>query len=95
MYDQPLFLKTLSRFAVVLPARYDLETVLTELTESVTAVLGLSGAGVTMADDGRLRFVTAVSEASGDLERNQEQQQAGPCRDAYDTGDVVRVTDVR
>jgi GAF domain-containing protein len=69
--------------------------VLTELTESVTAVLGLSGAGVTMADDGRLRFVTAVSEASGDLERNQEQQQAGPCRDAYDTGDVVRVTDVR
>ena len=95
MYDQPLFLKTLSRFAVVLPARYDLETVLTELTESVTAVLGLSGAGVTMADDGRLRFVTAVSEASGDLERNQEQQQAGPCRDAYDTGDVVRVTGVR
>jgi GAF domain-containing protein len=95
MYDQPLFLKTLSRFAVVLPAGYDLEAVLTELTESVTAVLGLSGAGVTMADDGRLRFVTAVSEASGDLERNQEEQQAGPCRDAYDTGDVVRVTDVR
>jgi GAF domain-containing protein len=96
VYDQSLFIETLSRFAVVLPARYDLEAALTELTESLTAVLGLSGSGVTMADEaGRLRFVTAVSQASGELERNQEEQQAGPCRDAYDTGEVVRVTDVR
>ena len=95
MYDQPLFLHTLSRFAVVLPAHYDLEAALNELTESVTAVLGLSGSGVTMADEGRLRFVTAVSQASGELERIQEEQQAGPCRDAYDTGEAVRVSDVR
>src|ERR1035437_9034132 len=89
------FLRPCARFAVVLPARYDLEAALTELTESVTAVLGLAGSGVTMAEEGRLRFVTAVSQASGELERNQEEQQAGPCRDAYDTGEVVRVTDVR
>ncbi len=95
MYDQPLFLQTLSRFAVVLPVRYDLEAALSELTESVTAVLGLCGSGVTMAEDGRLRFVTAVSQASGELERSQEEQQAGPCRDAYQTGQVVRVTDMR
>jgi GAF domain-containing protein len=95
MYDQLLFLHTLSRFAVVLPAHYDLEAALSELTESVTAVLGLSGSGVTMAEEGRLRFVTAVSQASGELERIQEEQQAGPCRDAYDTGDAVRVSDVR
>jgi GAF domain-containing protein len=95
MYDQPLFLQTLSRFAVVLPVRYDLEAALSELTESVTAVLGLCGSGVTMAEEGRLRFVTAVSQASRELERNQEEQQAGPCRDAYETGAVVRVTDVR
>ena len=95
MYDQPLFLHTLSRFAVVLPAHYDLEAALSELTESVTTVLGLCGSGVTMADEGRLRFVTAVSQASGDLERIQEEQQAGPCRDAYDTGEAVRVSDVR
>jgi len=96
MYDRPLFIQTLSRFAVVLPAHYDLEAALSELAESVTQVLNLSGSGVTMADDeGRLRFVTAVSQASGELERNQEEQQAGPCRDAYDTGQVVRVTDVR
>jgi hypothetical protein len=57
MYDQRLFLRTLSRFAVVLQARNDLETALSEPTESVTAVLGLSGSGVTMAEEGRLRFV--------------------------------------
>jgi GAF domain-containing protein len=95
MYDQPLFLHTLSRFAVVLPARYDLEDSLTELTESVTAVLGLSGSGVTMAEQGRLRFVTAVGQASRELERSQEKWQAGPCRDAFDTGEVVRVSDIR
>ena len=37
MYDQPLFLQTLSRFAAVLPARYDLEAVLTELTDRTSA----------------------------------------------------------
>ena len=95
MYDQTLFLQTLSRFARVLPAHYDVETALAELTESVTGVLGLCGSGVTMLEDGRLRFVTAVSEASGELERIQEEQQSGPCQDAYDTGEVVRVTDVR
>ena len=36
MYNQQLFLRTLSRFAVVLPAHYDLEAALSELTESVT-----------------------------------------------------------
>ena len=55
MYDQTLFLQTLSRFAVVLPARYDLEAALGELTESVTGVLALTGSGVTMAEEGRLR----------------------------------------
>jgi len=52
MYDRSLFLKTLSRFAVVLPAHYDLEAALSELTESVTEVLGLSGSGVTIAGRG-------------------------------------------
>jgi GAF domain-containing protein len=38
--------------------------------------------------------VTAVNEASEELERIQEEQ-ASPCRDAYDTGEVVRVSDVQ
>ena len=96
LYDRPLFMKTLSRFSVVLPEHHDLDAAaLAELTKSVTAVLGLGGSGVTMAEEGKLHFVTAVSPDSKELERSQEEHQEGPCRDAYETGEVVRVTDVR
>jgi len=79
MYDQRLFLQTLSRFAEVLPARYDLDDALTELTASVTAVLGLCGSGVTLADDGRMRYVTTVTLASAELERDHAQPHPCPC----------------
>src|ERR1035437_6778456 len=96
MYDQRLFMKSLSRFSVVLPEHHDLDAVaLAELTKSVTAVLGLGGSGVTMAEEGQLHFVTAVTQDSKELERSQEEHQEGPCRDAYETGEVVGVTDVR
>jgi hypothetical protein len=69
MYDQRLFMKSLSRFSVVLPEHHDLDAAaLAELTKSVTAVLGLGGSGVTMAEDGQLRFLTAVSHDSKELE---------------------------
>jgi hypothetical protein len=85
-------MKTLSRFSVVLPEHYDLDaSALAELTKSVTAVLGLGGSGVTMAEEGQLHFVTAVTQDSKELERSQEDHQEGPCRDAYETGEVVRV----
>jgi GAF domain-containing protein len=97
MYDQSLLLQTLSRFAVILPARYDLQEALSELTESVTAVLGLCGSWVTMGDGGRLRFLTAMSQASEEMERDHAQLHPFPCpcRDAYSTGELLRVTDVR
>ena len=97
MYDQALLLQTLSRFAVTLPARYALQEALSELTESVTAVLGLCGSWVTLADDEQLRYMAAVSQALAQLERDHEQLHPFPCpcRDAYSTGEVVRVTDVR
>jgi len=48
-----------------------------------------------MAEEGQLHFVTAVTQDSQELERCQEEHQEGPCRDAYETGEVVRVSDVR
>ena len=97
MYDQPLLLHTLSRFAVVLPARYDLQETLSELTESVTSVLGLCGSWVTLVDDGQLRSLNAKSQVATELERDHTQLHPFPCpcRDAYSTGEVVRVTDIR
>lgn len=89
-------MKTLSRFSVVLPEHHDLDAAaLAELTKSITAVLGLGGSGVTMAEEERLHFVTAVSQDSTELEPSQGEHEEGPCRDAYETGEVVRVSDVR
>ncbi len=97
MYDQSLFLQTLSRFAVVLPGRYDLPEALGELTESITGVLGLRGSWVTLADAGGLHLVAAMSQAWAALERDHEHLHPFPCpcRDAFSGGEVVRVTDVR
>jgi hypothetical protein len=55
----------------------------------------LGGSEVTMAQEGQLQFVTAVSPDSEELKRSREEHQEGPCRGAYETGEVVRVTDVR
>jgi hypothetical protein len=53
MYDQRLFMKTLSRFSVVLPVHHDVDAAaLAELTRSVTAVLGLGSSAVTLAEEG-------------------------------------------
>lgn len=97
MYDQPLLLRTLSRFACILPARYDLQETLSELTESVTAVLGLSGSWVTMANDGELRAINGVDQPFAELGRDHTQLHPFPCpcREAYSTGELVRVSDVR
>lgn len=95
MYDQALFLRTLSSFARALPSGYDVEVVLTELTDSVTAVLSLAGAGVTLAEAGHLTRVTAVGPGFDELEAVQQQTQRGPCRDAFDSGEVVACRDVR
>jgi GAF domain-containing protein len=97
MYDQPLLLQTLSRFAVILPVRYDLQETLSELTESVTAVLGLCGSWVTVVNEGQLCSLSAASQVAAELEKDHAQLHPFPCpcRDAYSTGELVRVTDVR
>ncbi|WP_225726337.1 MULTISPECIES: GAF and ANTAR domain-containing protein [unclassified Nocardia] len=93
-YDSEALMAALSRFARLLPTSYEVSTALDELVGSVTSVLGLIGAGVTLESDGKLRFVTAASEAVAELERCQELAQEGPCVEAHDSGQVVAVPDL-
>ena len=95
MYDQSLFLDTLSGFAETLVGPYDLEGVLAELTERVTAVLGLVGSGVTVVIDGELQFVTALPSAVVELEQAQHNLHTGPCLDAFHSGEPVTAADLR
>jgi GAF domain-containing protein len=95
MYDQPLFLQSLSRFARVLPGGDDLAATLTELTQSVNLVLGLCASEVTLAEDGQLRCMTTGSKADEKLECDHEKQHPCPARDAFAAGEQVRVSDIR
>jgi GAF domain-containing protein len=95
MYDQPLFLQALSRFARVLPGGHDLAATLTELTQSVSLVLGLSASEVTLVEDGRLACMTTGSKTAQELACDHETQHPCPARDAFAAGEPVQVSDIR
>lgn len=95
VHDYPLFVRTLSEFTADLVSSYDTDVMLENLAQRVTAVLDLSGSGVSLAAaDGRLAFATAVPEPLRELERSQEAIQRGPCVAAYTSGEIVAVPDL-
>jgi len=94
MADQRLLTQTLSEFASTLVKDFTISDVLHDLAERATAVVGADSAGVSLQHDGRLRFATALDERCSSLERVQEHEQAGPCVDALQAGEVVAVADL-
>jgi GAF domain-containing protein len=92
--DADTILDSLQRFAAALTGSYGIGDVLHNLTEEMTEVLDLTGAGVTLIHDGRQRFVTAAIEAIADLELVQEKFQSGPCIDAVAAALPVTVSDI-
>ncbi|GAA2109374.1 GAF and ANTAR domain-containing protein [Microlunatus panaciterrae] len=93
--DQSLLLGTLSRFAGTLPTAYDVEAVIPDLIDAVVAALEVSGAGVTLATNGRLDFSMAIAAPYDALERIQVQFQSGPCHEAFTVGEAVAINDLR
>jgi hypothetical protein len=89
--DQPALVDTLIGFARTLARGYDISDVLHELTERVTAVLEITGAGVCLVHQERLRFVAGDSTAFGDLELLQERTGTGPCVDALTSAAPVLI----
>jgi len=95
MADQRLLFQALSDFAGTLVHRYAVADVLFSLTDHVTDVLGVTGAGVSLGDENRnLRFITAANEIITEIERVQELAQHGACVDAYQSGTVVQSNDL-
>lgn len=92
--DPDTIFDSLRRFAAALTGGYGIGDVLHNLTEEMTQVLDLSGAGVTLVHDGRQRFVTAAIEAIAELERVQESSQRGPCIDAVAASQPVALSDI-
>ena len=95
MADQKLLTTTLSEFAATLVQGFAISDVLHDLAERVAAVVEVDSVGVYLRDDGTLRFVTALDEPSAAAERVQEEEQEGPCVDAWRSSSVITVTDLR
>lgn len=94
MPNPETLLDSLERFAAALTSGYGIGDVLHNLTEEMAEVLHLTGAGVTLVQDGQQRFVTAAVEAIATIEREQEKWQKGPCVDAVTSGAPVAVPDI-
>lgn len=88
---EDLLIGALSGFARTLVHQFDITDVLYDLTIQVTVVLEVASAGVSLVEDGRLRFATALDEATASLERVQEEDQAGPCVEAFRSGEPFLV----
>lgn len=83
-------------FARTLVRTHEVEDVLRGLMDGVVRVLGVWGAGVSLADDnGQLRFVSATDQVVERLQALEDDVDSGPCREAYDSGVAVVVGDLR
>jgi GAF domain-containing protein len=83
--------RTLTRFARLLVDDYETSDALHDLVEGMVEVLGIVGAGVSLAEGGRITVAAAAPEPADVLERIQEQTQVGPCVEAHRSGQVVMV----
>ncbi len=94
MHDHQLYLRTLSEFTRALLTPYDAHAALGELATRVTDVLGIIGSGVSLAEGDKLVFDAGVDNRVVELERIQDETQAGPCVTAFRSGEVVAVSDL-
>ncbi len=95
MADESPLLDALRRFAHTMSGDYDLSDVLYRLTDDVTKVLDVAGAGIAISDEeDLLRYATSSSDAVAVLEQVQEEHQTGPCAEAYRLQETVTVSDI-
>lgn len=95
MYDRDLLVSELSGFTRTLLRPYDLDVALEDLAERVTDVLRLAGSGVSLVENDRLTYATAVPARVARVEQAQDESQNGPCMRAYRMREVVAVPDLR
>jgi len=75
---------------------FDLDELLHRLLRQTIEVVDAAGAGIMLADDrGELHFVAASEERIVDAEREQTRLESGACFEAYTTGRIVVVKDLK
>jgi GAF domain-containing protein len=93
MVDDVALRAAFGDFARALVGSFDPDQMLHLLTGQVVGVLGVDGAGVSLAtgNGDELAFATATSERVSAVEDAQVELRQGPCHEAYRTGQLVAV----
>lgn len=95
MADQAALNRILSEFTETIVSQYDIGHVLYRLTDYTTEILGVTGAGVSLAtEDGSLQFVAATDEDVSRIEQQQVDISDGPCHEAHGKAERVLVPDL-
>ncbi|MBW3603475.1 MAG: GAF domain-containing protein [Actinobacteria bacterium] len=95
MVDRQRLQTVLRAFPHTLVRRYDVGHVLYQLSDDVTAVLEVTGSGVSLLEEDTLRFVSATSEQVEHVERLQDHFGEGSCEHAASTASPMVVDDLR
>jgi GAF domain-containing protein len=94
MIERAPLVDELNRFSRTLLTDYPSSDALHDLVDAATTILEIHGAGVSVAQDDRLVFVTASPADINALEQVQEELQEGPCMEAFRSGEPVLVSDL-
>lgn len=94
MINEDALRSAFSDYSEALLGPYQIGHVLYRLTDQVVDVLGIEGAGVSIAEDDRLTFVAATDMRVATVEAHQDADGEGPCHDAYTSGERVPVGDL-
>jgi GAF domain-containing protein len=91
MADQQRFVETLVHLADTLVAEYDVIDFMQTLAERSVELVGVSEAGIMLADSkGRLHHAACSSERMRLVELFELQLEQGPCFDAFREGTAIR-----
>lgn len=93
MYDESMYVDTVTGFAATLVRQDDPGLMLVEFVERISAVHALIGAAVTVAVDGVLQ-VSATASSTAAFEQLEPVFPLGPCAEAFVSGETVTYVDL-
>ena len=92
--QRDVLMRSLSDFARTLLVTYDIDFVLDGLLDRLVDVLDLAGAGISLAEDGRLQDTHTTAPELSALEDVQLKTLTGPCVVAFHTGRTFPMPDI-
>lgn len=94
MADRTALVAAFEEYARALLSPYDIAQMLHRLTDQVVQVLGVDGAGVSIARNGDLAFLAATDRDTASVEQHQATTGDGPCHRTFASGRQILVPDI-